>query len=279
MVEVKFDPQGAIDAYTRAFRRLQELPGFDPKTALIAEAGVILKTWAGRTKVAKPADLEIRARRRALYILGLTNGDITINAGSRGTPGLVWHRSSTTRSFGRAKRKFSLVGRMNPRTHRFTSEWKHFRDDDWRDITTAITRAEEKINVESKRAAQSSGLARQSVIQIADDLGIDLSKVKGGGTLSAAGIAKARAAIASNGSAYKNGMGRSGGDQAKSFVELINRLPFGVKAGMDRTLAGVIAGRAKFIETSYERGAFDSFSGVARAFPEILRLRGAVPAA
>lgn len=263
-----FDGRPAAEAYTRAFRTLWQLPGFDPVAALRAEAGVILKTWAGRTKVAKPDVISARARLRALRRLGLTSGEVTINAGVRGLPGMVWHKTRPGAS--RTPRGFAPVGRMQPGSHRFTPLWRHFIDRDWRDITDAVLDAEATINRELKLATQSAGLARQSVIQIADDLGIDLGKVKGGGALSAAAIAKARAAIASNGRAYKNGTGTSGGDAAKSFVDLLNRLPFGTKLGLDRTLAGVLAGRAKFIETSYRKGAFDSLKTAAKAFPNLI---------
>lgn len=272
-MNVAFDGRPAAEAYTRAFRTLWQLPGFDPVLALRAEAGVILKTWAGRTKVAKPSQIEIRARLNALRRMGLTQGDVTINAGIRGQPGLVWHKTrlvtgGTAR--GRTKRGYAPVGRMHPTSHRFTALWRHFIDRDWRDINDAVLDAEAAINRDMKLAERSAGISRQSVIQIADDLGIDLGKVKGGGNLSAAAIAKARAAIASNGRAYKNGVGTSGGDAAKSFVDLLNRLPFGTKIGMDRTLAGVLSGRAKFIAKSYEKGAFDSLRKAAKAFPNLV---------
>lgn len=272
MVTVKFDATAAAAAYTRAFRTLHNLPGFDPQAALLAEAGVILKTWAGRTKVATASEVETRARMRALYAKGFTRGDITINVGRRGQKNLIWHRSSTARSFAKAKRGFQLVGRMVEGGH-IVANWYHYRDQDWRDIDNAAIDADRAITEQVRKGERSVGLARQSVVQIADDLGIDLLQVKGGGGLSAAGVAKARAALASSGAAYKNGTGLKGGDRAKSFVDLLCRLPYAHELGMDRTLAGVLQGRAKFIATTYEKGAFNSFSQVARAFPEIIRLK------
>src|SRR5690606_7898240 len=113
------------------------------------------------------------------------------------------------------------------------------------------------------RALQSVGLSRQSVVQIADALGIDLTAVKGQG-ISPAGIAKARAAIASNGRSYRNGTGVQAGDPIRYHVTLINRLPYGRRTGMDRTLAFVVAGRAKHIEIAYRKGAFGSMATVRR---------------
>lgn len=276
MIDVKFDASAAVAAYQRAFRQLHNLPGFDPRLALTAEAGVILKTWAGRTKVTKQDQIDVRARVRALYIKGLTKGDITINAGRRGAKGVIWHRSSSRKAFAAGKRKFRVAGRLAEGGH-IVANWQHFRDEDWQDINDKAIDADREISVQVKRGEKSAGLARQSVIQIADDLGIDLARVKGGGSLSAAGIAKARGAIASSGNAYKNGHGMKGGDDVKSYVELITRLPYGAKIGMDRTLAGVLQGRATYIGRTYEKGAVDSLARVSRAFPEILRLRAANP--
>jgi hypothetical protein len=109
------------------------------------------------------------------------------------------------------------------------------------------------------------------VVQSADDLGIDLGAVKGGG-ISSSRLIKARAAIASNGKRFKNGSGVVQGDNTKVSIILRNNLPFGVKSGMDRTLASVIRGRAKFIETAYRKGAMDSARAAAKSFPNVIRV-------
>jgi hypothetical protein len=268
-VKIAFDATPAARAYTSAFRRLWEMPGFDPRAALIAEAGVILKTWAGRTKVGDPARAIIRARSRAAKASGVSKHGsvlygVTVNTGrTGGIPGNVWLRTR--------RGKYSMAGVVSDSGGvRFS--WLHHGKEEWEELQERTQLYARNLVGELKYATKSVGLARQSVIQIADDLGIDIAQVKGGGTLSAAGIAKARAAIASNGRAYRNGTGLSGGDKGKSFVELINRLPYNQKLGMDRTLAGVLAGRAKFIQTSYEKGALASFSTAQRAFPEIFRV-------
>jgi hypothetical protein len=119
----------------------------------------------------------------------------------------------------------------------------------------------------------SIGLSRQSVVQIADALGIDLLRVQGGGTISGAAIASARASVATTGKTYRNGTGARGGDQVRAYVDLVNRLPYGRKIGMDRTLLGVLAGQNKYFERSYAKGAFDTQKAAIRAFPNLFKYR------
>jgi hypothetical protein len=121
-----------------------------------------------------------------------------------------------------------------------------------------------------ERGRRSSGIAMQSIVQIADDLGIDLLAVRGGGKLSSTRLAMARAAIASNNRAYKNGSGAVGVENKKDYLDLINNLPYGTKIGMDRRLLSIISGRAKFFEQSYKHGAFDSIRNTTRAFPQLM---------
>ena len=51
MIKAKLDASEVMRQYSTALRRLSELTGFSQKQVLLSEAGVILKTWAGRTKV------------------------------------------------------------------------------------------------------------------------------------------------------------------------------------------------------------------------------------
>lgn len=277
-MKITLDAREVMAGYQRAFLRMYDLPGFSAVKVLKAEAAVMLKTWCARTKVVTKADLETRARIRALRRLGATQGGypgaVTINAGIKGVEGIVWLQTGELRR-GKAalagnRGRFQQVGRMSS-DGRLVSNWYHFTDKAWHDIMDTTIDAEIAIKKEMQVGARSAGLARQSIIQAADALGIDLGKVKGGGNLSAAAVAKARAAMASSGRAYMNGSGSSSDDGARAVVEFTNSLPYNVKAGMDSTIQGIVIGRTKFIEKSYEKGAFDSLRGVMRAFPEYFR--------
>lgn len=269
MIGVQIDPNRAVKAYQGAFRRLGALPGFDHRQTLRAEAGSILKQWAGRTKVATQEKTDRRSRRALLKKYRLTGGsdgrDVSINVGMRGAvPGRVWFKTKND--------KYSLAGYIPPNGG--TARWmhRHFKEKDWNKILWGSLKFIDNIVRYLARGRASTALSRQSVVQIADALGINLANVAGQG-ISPAGVAKARAAIASTGKYHYNGAGYQGGSKIYAYVDLINRLPYGMKIGMDRTLAWVLAGRAKFIETAYAKGAFNSMSGVARSFPNIIKVR------
>lgn len=270
MVAPVIDASGAAAAYSRAFRALAQFSGFSSKTVLRAESGSFLKAWAGETKVATVAGAERRARARVLY--GITNsgqassyfGYMTVNSGMRGgEPGLMWHRTKN--------RKFQMAGvlNLNGMGHRWSN--LHFTDGDWEGMVRGAQRIGDGLRKMLPLAGQSVGLARQSVVQIADQLGIDLNAVAGG-RLSAAGIAKARAAIASSGRAYQNGVGFLSGDDVKAYAQMINRLPYNSKIGMDYTANSVLGRRAKFIETAWKKGVFESQAKTARSFPNLVRV-------
>ena len=269
-----FDPSKAVAAYTRAFQHLRTLPGFSLQQLLRAEAAVILKTWAGKVKVAKPQEIDDRARYSALVHLGATTaskpGDVSINVGKRGSEaGLVWQRTKGERGNGRP---YVLAGRM-AKDGRFIANWRHFTSRQWADVMDTVIDAELAINKEIKLGRKSIGLARQSVIQIADDLGINLEAVRGG-QLSSAAIAKARAAMTRSGKAVKNGRGTQGGDDTKYFVELMDSLPYGRAIGIDRELAGVLARRGKAMTIAFQKGAGDSIAKAKKSFPEVFRQSG-----
>lgn len=272
MQGLKGNNAAVLAATSATFRRLAQLTGFDHRTVLLGEAGVILKTWAGRTKVSTIGQAERRGRARALYSITYKGraspvfGYLTVNSGVRGgIPGDMWYRTK--------RNKFQMAGIMNLKGGGFKWSNLHFPDVDWPHMQAAAQKATGEIKRRIPLARQSVGLSRQSVVQIADSLGIDLLRVQGGGNLSGAGIAKARAALASTGKAYRNGSGRFGGSEVRTYVDLINNLPYGRRLGMDRTLLGVLAGRAKFFERSYAKGAFNSQATAIRAYPNLFRFR------
>lgn len=289
MVSIKADNRAMLSALSTTFRRLGSLSGFEPAQVLRAEAGVILKTWAGRTKVATVPQADRRTRLRTIRTLGLTRGNergaVTVNAGFRPAPfGRVWIRvregagrknwilakgPNFTAPSGPAT--FTLQGRAlyNPKNRGDTDRSTSMQ---WMESVNSAQRAVEyNLKRAIPRGRRAIGLARQSVVQIADSLGIDLLRVEGGGTLSGAGLAKARSALASSGKAHRNGFGRSGGGQLQPYIDLFNHLPYGTAIGMDRTLLGVLAGRVKFFERSYAKGAFNFQRTAVRAYPNLFR--------
>jgi len=274
-MNAKLDASEVTAAYTAAFRRLRALTGFDTKAVLRAEAGSILKAWAATVKVKTEEMVERSARTSIGKRMGIISGGgnnpygITVNTGAQklDTRGNVWFRTRN--------KKFQLVGHITSGGS-FITEHKHYRAQDWAKIKSGAQQYASQLKVRLPMVKKSAGLGRQSVIQIADSLGIDLLQVAGG-KLSASAIAKARAAIASTGNNYQNGKGTQGGDDNSAYVELLNTLPYNTKAhttegkGMDNALLWVISGRAKFIQQSYQKGAFDSMARTMKAFPNVFK--------
>ncbi len=237
-----------------------------------AEAGVILKTWAGRTKVATAEKTDRRSRLRAVRQLGYTGATsgtvITINAGIKAPYGRVFLRTKSGKWRRTHDAGFNKVSGI-----RGQGTGDHYRATTWGMLTAAISETASTVARLLPQGRKTIGLARQSVIQIADDLGIRLESVKGGGNLSGAGLAKARSALASNGNHYRNGVGTIF-DTSKSFyLTLINRYPKLGPLFMDRTLQGVIGGRIKYFQKNLEEGVFLSATRAAKAYPylEVLR--------
>jgi pyruvate/2-oxoglutarate dehydrogenase complex dihydrolipoamide acyltransferase (E2) component len=258
-VSPRLDVERITTGYSQALRRMSVLTGFSPQEVLRAEAGSILKTWAGRTRIARTAQIELNERIRTIRRLGYTTarqrGDATVNAGLRGPFGRVWLRTHPTSS------KFVLArgAKFAPVDTRFGPRFQ----------ANAARAESEVLAALSKnlpRARRAAGLARQSVVQIADALGLDLARIPGGG-ISASALAKARAAVASSGRAYRNGTGRTGGDAARAYVQLTDTLPYGRQIGMDRTLLLVLAGRSAYFRRNYTAGVFKSLQNTARAYP------------
>ena len=270
-MNVRIDARAAAAAYSQAFQKLKLLENFDHTKILRAEAGSILKAWASKTKVTTQGQADLRARIRLGRTFGFTSAGaatnyVSITAGTRRAThpaGTMWYRTKTNRVF--------KIGAIEP-NGAGTVQWADARYGRYTPFLETGVKYADNIKTYVQAARASMGLSRQSVIQIADRLNIDLSQVAGGDSLSAAAISKARAAIASNGRAYVNGTGSDGGDTTKYYIQLLNTLPRNTAMGMDSTLAYIISGRAKYIETSYAKGAFDSMANVARAFPNIIRI-------
>lgn len=266
--------QTEIRKFSEAGRVIAAAVGASVEQWARAESGVILKTWAGRTKVASEKAVTTRAilreyRDARQIVYGLPKGatppgTASINLGLRqGNAGRVWYRT-------RKNKKFQMTY-----TAGFRQPHWRIRDADWPQVDRMVNIFRHQVRLGIAAAKKSAGLARQSVIQIADDLGIRIEAVKGGGTLSASGIAKARSAIASNGQRYRNGFGREYQSAQQFFIELVNRYPKIGVIGMDTVLMGVIRGRLQFFRRNLEHGTFLSAKRAARAYPYLQVLKDA----
>jgi hypothetical protein len=260
---------------SRAFHAIARNARVAGEQVLRGEAGIILKACAGATKVATAAQTTKRARLRYLRDQQLTGKNsmvpVTVTAGAK--RGTVYGRVHLRTSTGYWRRTHDAVFRPvagMPSSRKKRGD--HYSDHDWLLLQSTIATVRAGIGPAVAAGRKTIGLARQSWVQIADSLGIRLENVKGGrtfagGTISAAGIAKARAAIASNGNSYVNGLSRTERSQKNIILTLINRYPRNRKAKMDVTLAKVLLGRVSFFEKNLRLGVFRSIADTARAYP------------
>ncbi|MFA5262358.1 MAG: hypothetical protein WC378_00935 [Opitutaceae bacterium] len=284
-IDVEFNSVGFENAI-KALAASGAIVGSDPvRTAIRSEVGSILKTCAGRTKVSTEPVVTSRERVRTLWSLELTstqNSPVSITAGAKvdSSYGRVWRRLGS-HSSGRADKSFDTDRHSSgadgwkqlQQTHAagFAPLWLHFKDGDWIDIQEAIAAFKSDSQRRVPRALKSIGIARQSWVQIADSLGIDLESVPGGGA-SPAAIAKARAAIGPKGQTYQNGMSSEVGAAQSYLVTLINGFPKIQQHGLDSILVGAINGRVKFYEKNVSLGVFDSIEKILNAYPGILNV-------
>jgi hypothetical protein len=273
-----FSPQ-ELQKFTAAGRTIASAVGTSVELWAYAEMGVVLKTWAGRTKVRKPRALEVSALMRiyriARRVAGMENlkskgsvrpGQAGINLGIRsGNFGKVYYR---TRKAGAAMGKKGMQDVYGPNF----SGGKHIAPRDWGVVSGMVSNFRAHYRAGIKAAQGAGGLSRQAILQIADSLGIRLEAVKGGGTLSGAGLTKARRAMPSTGRTYRNGTGvRKRG--VNSYVEAVLRYPLAQKLGMGITLGQIIRGRLAFFQRNLQEGVFLSARHSARAYPYLAVLK------
>ncbi len=285
MIGVQADNRAVMLAMTTTLKRLGQLTGFSQRQVLLSEAGSILKRVAGLAKVSTQQEADRRSRLHGVRRIGLTGstrqknrGDVTVNAGFRPAPyGRVWIK---VRNGGGRKDWILAKGPgFSPPTGSatFTAYRRqlHGTSGKWlTNVEEAVTDVQASVARSIPKGRQAIGLSRQSWVQVADALGIDLLKVAGQG-ISGAGLAKARSALATSGKVYRNGFGAQGGNGIYDYVDLINRLPYGRKIGLDRNLLTVLSGRAKFFQQSYAKGAFNSQAAACRAYPNLFTFRAA----
>lgn len=255
-------------AFENAIRELARVTGKTLPEVLRHEAGHILKFCVLNTKVAKPAMLTDRAwTRTKQFAFGkgrVNDFGLTMLTGNRKPDS----RGVVLKYWGPGR--WMRAGEVAPNGRSFvTLEERGGRaipHDVQVDAADAMADVVANFGGILKRTKQSAGLARQSWVQIADSIGIDLSQVKGGRSAAAA-VAKARKAIAFNGRAYQNGTGSDTVAQGNHVITLINMLPYASGAKLDRTLQRAISGRAGYFKNNLRHRVFEDFRTIAAKYP------------
>jgi hypothetical protein len=234
-----------------------------------AEAGVVLKTCLVRTKIPNLSKVDQTSRSIAQGVANrmpgmgrrpapgegyLTNGLRDPNKAGR-----VWLRSWRASSGN----KFILVyGNGGAPTQNVIGRRT------MRKLTAARDVFASNLPDQLAKGRKTIGLAKQSWLQSAQDLGINLVLVKGGGRLSARDLSMAQNASGRT-RAYKNGTGRAGGDGVKFTNTIINTLPYARQAKLDRILQSVLTGRVKQFNQLVAKGYIDNMQAVAKAYPNL----------
>lgn len=221
------------------------------------EAAVTLKMWVANVPQASEATAAMRGRSRTAGELELQRGIVTVNTGRRnGQPGRLWQRTKNG--------KYILAGMIGANG---AINWsnRHFKESDWRRLLSNAEAYSELMPAAVAAGKKAVGLARQSVIQIADVLGLSLN-VPGPG-LSPDQIEKAREARSSDGKLYENGTGARERSEGKYAIELIDRYSRISQSGIDSALARVVENRLSFNRSELERVLASAANRVTKANP------------
>lgn len=231
------------------------------KAVVRSEVGSILKQCVGETKVATQAKADVRSRTKVTRDLGYSGRSrgkgshpITVNSGMRGDVGRVFMLKKDGSGFRRTHDK------------NFIPLHQHYKRIQWLDLQDAIADVKSGWANAIPVGRAAIGLARQSWVQIANSLGIDLKAVPGG-RVSAAAIAKAEAAIASDGQYYTNGQGQAFSTNKSYIARLINSLPYNRKAYLDKIVLSVVRRRTQFFRRNMAMGVFQDIQKTLKAYP------------
>jgi len=247
---------GELRKFTEAGFALTQAAGVSVEQWAEGESAQILSGWAALVNAQTQEQAEKRSRNRVLNKLGLTKGAETINSGVRGPEGRVWVKTR--------RGKYHLAGVVAHNAGAFTPTKQKLATGEWGAAQDSVKLYQGEAGVIAM-AKRTIGLARQSIIQIGDMLGIALERFAGG--LPAADIVKARGAVASDGQSYQNGFGVRQKNGTQFSIELINRYPNLHAAKIDSALVQVVSERTELMAAALNDKLGLGAQNVARSFP------------
>ena len=247
--------------FSQAGNAFADAVGASFETWAMGEAGVICKQWAGAIPDAKPESVLLGTRSKATaeaQVNTLAAFNVTVNTGRQGGEiGRVWFRTR--------RKEFQLAGKVTD-SGQFNPSNLHYRSEDAFRISMAAEGYASILPRIIKAGQEAIGLARQSVVQIADSLGIALESVTGGGGGSP-DLSKARNAKPSNGQTYQNGYGIKEGKGDNFSVTLVNRYPKMNESGVTVAFEEVIAQRMAYSMANLGLALSKDTKKVTQAYP------------
>jgi hypothetical protein len=251
--------------FTESGKAISRAAGIGFEQWARGEMGVVLKLWAGRTAVISREGAAIAARGASNKAAGTQRASkddysISVNTGERGgEAGRVWFKTW--------KNNMQEAGKVGDSGEYFP-KWIHWAGYDWEKIKAGAEKFGSELAKRLPAGIKAIGLARQSVIQSADALGIQLEQVQAG-AISGSEIAKARGAVATTGIRYQNGTGKQIKDANGYTIEFTNSYPLNQRCKMDIALMGVLTSRIGYYERNIVRGVFQNLQSVERAYPYV----------
>jgi hypothetical protein len=212
----------------------------------MGEAAIICKQWMAHTPIADPAKVLLGSRSRATRkarISTLTAFNMTANTGRRGGKiGRIWRRT--------ANGKFQIVGDVDD-AGAFSPENKHYNGRTWSAINRNASNYGSILPGIIKASQGAIGLARQSILQIADSLGMAMDAAGGGGvSFNNEELGKIRSAKASDGRFHLNGYSIKSKSNNNFSVTLVNRYPRIQESRIDVALEEVVNQRMAYQEST-----------------------------
>lgn len=245
--------------FGQAGRAISDAVGAAFETWAMGEAAIICQQWAAHIPEAQPEPARLRARGRARNQAGvgsLARFNTTANTGRFGGQlGLLWFRSK--------RGKWLKAGEVAD-SGAVTQPSRRFTAGDWAKVVGAQMSYAQLLPKTIAAGLRAIGLARQSVLQIADSLGFNLDKVGGGGS---ADFAQARAARASDGRPYVNGYSLIERSNGKFSVTLVDVYPYITEAGIDQALELVVAQRMTYHEVNLASAVKKDLGAIEQAYP------------
>lgn len=242
--------------FNRAMVDLQRVTGQTMKQVLRSETGEILAECVRKTKVAKKDVVQRKEQLGVVKEEGYTQarnkGDVSINSGwRRNAPyGRVWLRVRPS-----AGRKGFILARgpdfsapSGTATLRGSGQWVT-------DVASAASSVLSKFPAAIARGFANIGLGRQSWIQMAESLRLNIS-----GLIAGEDAMAARAK-------YQNGRGEERQGNGTYAITLINTLPYCRRAKLDAIMARAINGRATKFLSAVKQGVFQDAKKLAAKYP------------
>lgn len=229
----------------------------------MGEAAIICKQWMAHTPIADPAKVLLGSRSRATRqarISTLTAYGMTANTGRRGGEiGRIWRKTKNG--------KFQIVGNVNDQGQ-FMPENKHYKTRTWNTISKHANEYGSILPGIIKAAQGAIGLARQSILQIADSLGSNVESAGGGGGgFTTEDLAKIRNARASDGKYYLNGYAIKSKSNGNFSLTLINRYPRIRESRIDVALEEVVNQRMAYQASTFDLLLRKDFKNLQQAYP------------